>query len=135
MPKPSPQIEILTVRHPDDATSVEVFVDGVPYSDYAEENVDPGRGHQIDDWLEGQVNALLAGYSPAFRDAAIAAYEQYDSSSYIEGDRDEAVLSCHHAEGQFPDRTYCHWEQPFGDDIYTAAAALRAHRKAAHPEK
>jgi hypothetical protein len=133
----APRIEILTVRDPDSSTDVRMWVDGVETSPYVEESVDPGAGHQLGDWLGAQVDVLLAdSYSEAFKTAALEAYEAFDGSSYIEGDLTDAEISCYHAEGSFAEntRTYCDWTHPV-EDIHIAAAALRSHRRIAHPEK
>jgi hypothetical protein len=131
-----PKIEILTVRDPDNGTTVRMWIDGVEESPYVEEQVDPGAGHMLEDWLQGQVDLLLAdSYSDGFRTAALEAHEAYESSEYIT-DEGEPEVSCYHAEGSYEDNTrvHCQWSEPI-TDIYTAAAALRAHRKDAHPEK
>ena len=49
------KIEILHYRDPDRGCDIYVYVDGVetdPYTEIAYVNVDPGRGHDVEDWDE-----------------------------------------------------------------------------------
>jgi hypothetical protein len=133
--KPSPRIELLTVRDPDSSTGVTLFIDGVEATRYEGVDVDPGAGHEIQDWLESMVDIYLANYSAPFKELALASYEAYRDNQFIMGDAEDAVISCHHAEGRYPDKVkFCHWQHPF-ESVESAAAALEEHTRTAHPEK
>lgn len=68
-----PKIEILVVRDPDDGTDVIVFVDGVEM-EVTEEMVDPGAGYVRSEWIYDTLSIRLSNdYSPAFREAVVAA--------------------------------------------------------------
>ena len=129
------KIEILTVRDPDSSTAVSMYIDGVEATRYEGVDVDPGAGHEIQDWLQSMVDIYLADYTPAFKAAALEAYSSYESNQFIMGDAEDAVITCHHSTGHYPGTIkFCHWEHPW-DNLESAAAALVQHTESAHPEK
>jgi hypothetical protein len=130
-----PKLEILTVRDPDSATDVYMWVDGEQSVHYESDDVDPGAGHQIEDWLGEQVQVLMSGHSESFKTAALEAYQRYDDSSWVEGDREEAEFPCHEGTGDWPNRKFCGWSIPIGDDLQAVADAAKQHKQDAHPEK
>lgn len=84
-------VELLHVRDSDGGCYIEVWVDGhkVPFT---EENVDPGRGHEVGDWYESiEYTARAEGYSPEFRAAALAAQVESLDSKYIDGSTGDYV--------------------------------------------
>lgn len=82
-----PRIELLTIRDPDAATAVVVFVDGERVTPDAEEHVDPGAGHTRTDWDE-DTEAIATGVTydymtPAFREAVVEARNTWADSEFI----------------------------------------------------
>lgn len=74
-PAPAPRIEVLTVRDPDGATEVRVFVDGHEV-EYSGETIDAGAGHTRADWDEHtETVRAMESYTPVFRDAVLDARE------------------------------------------------------------
>jgi hypothetical protein len=127
------RIEVLTVHNPDSGASVRMWVNGVEEDPTGEEIVDPGAGHEINDWLRCQVDVILADYSEEFRGSALEAFEVFDDSEYVTGDRDDAAITCGRVQGEWPQSfTVCSWQFRPVKDLHVAAAALRAHREA-HP--
>lgn len=131
---PRPRVEILTVRDPDSANAVWVFVDGQECDWYESEDVDPGAGHMRSEWLGRKAQVIAdEDYSPEFKKAVLTAIDENEDSSYVEDD--EGIdLSCW-ALIAGP-TNFCTWRyEDDGDDVDAAAAALIAHRKAAHPKQ
>lgn len=85
------KVEILVIRDPDSYTDIMVWIDGVQTTvGVTEESVDPGAGHLLSEWREStQAVRDRESYSPAFRDAVVAARVDYDHSQFIEDDEDE----------------------------------------------
>lgn len=82
------RLEVLVIRDPDGGTDVEVFIDGEPWA-YAEEVVDPGRGHVRSEWDEHTASVEAEeDYSPAFKAAVLAARAEASDSKYIEDDEE-----------------------------------------------
>ena len=82
------KIEILVVRDPDGPAQLQVFVDGVETSDYAEEVVDAGAGHMLSEWVRHTASLTVdEDLTPAFRTAAVIARMDPPGSNYIEDDR------------------------------------------------
>lgn len=83
-----PKVEIIHGRDPDSECGIDVYVDGVRVTQFYLEDIDPGRGHTRQSWDENtealRENTTL---SPAFREAAIAAREEFGDSKYIEDER------------------------------------------------
>ena len=71
------KIEILHTRDPDSDCGVRVWVDGVEVKEFYMDDLDPGRGYQDEDWEENLQDARDADTTPAFKEAVIAAYEQF----------------------------------------------------------
>ncbi len=81
------RIEILHHRDPDSECSVRLFVDGTEVTEGVElVDVDPGRGHMIEDWLESKEYAM-DGATEAFAAAVAEAYDTGAESQYVEGER------------------------------------------------
>jgi hypothetical protein len=80
------RIEILHQRDPDSECDVRLFLDGAEVTDEIEfVDVDPGRGHDIEDWLESKRFAM-DGASAAAAAAVADAYDAGSHSPYVEGD-------------------------------------------------
>lgn len=83
---PEPRIEILHERDPDSECSTRLFLNGSEVTEGIESvDVDPGRGHTIDDWLESKAFAM-EGASEAFAAAVGEAYDTGAESQYVEGE-------------------------------------------------
>jgi hypothetical protein len=75
------KVEILHQRDPDAGCVHTVFVDGVAIEDYTVEDVDPGAGYERADW-DARFE-MDESYSPAFREATVAALTAAGDSPYI----------------------------------------------------
>lgn len=84
-------IEILHGRDPDASCELTVFVNGEPSDSYAQQDVDPGAGHERASWDEStDLIAKTVHYSEAFRTAVVnERNEAADHSQYIEGEPEE----------------------------------------------
>lgn len=81
------RIEILHTRDPDAGCDFTVFIDGERVDKFEVADIDPGRGYLRSDWDEHtEWITNESDYSPAFRDAVLAARTEYASSEYIEED-------------------------------------------------
>jgi hypothetical protein len=79
----APRIEVLTVRDPDGYTDVSVFIDGRAL-EYTDETVDAGAGHDRGEWDEyTETVRTTTSYTPAFRDAVLAARQDPPGEQYI----------------------------------------------------
>lgn len=86
----TPKIEVLVVRHPDGGTALQLWLDGEPSDAWSVEYVDPGAGYQRSEWDEHtQEVAGLEQYSPAFRETAVQARNEWADSEFIQDDRDQ----------------------------------------------
>jgi hypothetical protein len=87
-----PKVELLITWDSDGGGTLRMFVNGVETAGYAEEWVDPGRGHMLSEW-RGHNREVEADedYSPAFKEAVLAARDEAEKSSYVEDDREAPV--------------------------------------------
>lgn len=77
-------VEVLHQRDPDGGCDLTVWVNGIETTAFTED-VDPGRGHDVEDWDDNtDVLRACPGLSDAFRSAAVAARVEARSSKYIE---------------------------------------------------
>lgn len=88
MPWPSPRIEVIGYRDPDDATTLRVFIGGVEVR-FAEYVVDPGSsGCSPAQWRRREAEAV-EGMTPAAAAAARAFFDQGADTEFVNARNDD----------------------------------------------
>lgn len=80
------RVEVVVYRHPDlsgsDGTNVTVFLDGVRVDEPEIVLVDPGRGHELDEWRQDRELAA-AQASPAAAGLIREFYDDGEETKYV----------------------------------------------------
>jgi hypothetical protein len=83
---------VVTVRDPDSSTTATVFIDG-EVVDAEHYDVDPGAGYPLSEWREEMEHVAASDMPQAVKDAVIGPMQSFESSEFIEDDRDEFRLA------------------------------------------
>jgi hypothetical protein len=121
-------VKIVVVRHPDAATQVSVWIDGVRTDDPEHVYVvDPGAGHELTSWRGALADVVARDDVPADLVRSLReTYAQYETSSWVEDNVEDPQQAAEVYCGRFHDGQWCSWSTS-APDVDAAASQLREH--------